>query len=388
MTAHITKNRLRGPCPVVSPDPKLVRFHHRMPAYASTLLFNAPTLAKRLGVGKVLIKAETQRMGLPSFKILGASWATYQALCAHLGSEPEPWNNINELAANLDHLRPFNLAAATDGNHGRAVAFMARLLGFGCHIFVPEGMVQSRIEAIRREGASVTIVNGTYDDAVRQSAAMASQNCLVVSDTSWEGYEATPSRVIEGYSTIFREVDDALDASAMARPDMVVIPVGVGAFMAAAVAHYRGADKRNTLIVGVEPSDANCVQASAEAGQITEVPGPHRSIMVGLNCGTPSLIAWPVVSTGVDWFAAIDDDAARTAMRELASIGIVAGETGSAALGGLEALLASKEWSAEGRDVSDATVLIVVSEGATDPDAYAAITGSPPEAIGRVMTAA
>ncbi len=387
MTARISKNPLRGPYPVVSPDPKLAGYHHRMPAYAPTLLFNAPTLAARLGVGKLLIKAETQRMGLPSFKILGASWATYQALCAHLGSEPEPWNNINELAANLNHLRPFNLAAATDGNHGRAVAFMARLLGFGCHIFVPAGMVQSRIEAIRREGATVTIVDGTYDDAVRQSAAMASKNCLVVSDTSWEGYEETPSRVIEGYSTIFREVDDALDTSGMERPDMVVIPMGVGAFMAAAVAHYRGATKRNTLIVGVEPIDANCIQISAEAGHITEVPGPHNSIMVGLNCGTPSLIAWPLVSTGVDWFTAVDDEVARNAMRELASIGIVAGETGAAALGGLKALLTSKEWLAEGRDTRAATVLLVVTEGATDPDAYAAITGSPPEAIGRVMTA-
>lgn len=387
MTARITKNPLRGPCPVSPPDPKLAAFHHRMPAYASTLLFDAPTLADRLGVGRVVIKAETQRMGLPSFKILGASWATYQALCAHLGSEPEPWNNINELAANLDHLRPFDLAAATDGNHGRAVAFMARLLGFGCHIFVPVGMVQSRIEAIQREGATVTIVDGTYDDAVRQSAAMASEHCLVVSDTSWEGYEDTPSRVIEGYSTIFREVDDALDASGMDRPDIVVIPVGVGAFMAAAVAHYRVDDERDTLIVGVEPLDANCVQESAEAGHITEVPGPHESIMVGLNCGTPSLIAWPLVSTGVDWFTAVDDGVARVAMRDLASIGIVAGETGAAALGGLEALLVSDEWAADGGDASSATVLIVVTEGATDPDAYESITGSPPESIGRVMTA-
>ena len=386
MTARITKNRLRSPLLGGAPDPSLAAFHHRMPAYAPTLLFNAPTLAERLGLGRLVIKAETQRMGLPSFKILGASWATYRALSEHLGSEPEPWHNINELAANLAHLRPFDLAAATDGNHGRAVAFMARLLGFGCHIFVPAGMVQSRIEAIRREGASVTIVDGSYDDAVTQSAAMASDRCLVVSDTSWEGYEDTPSRVIEGYGTIFREIDDALDASGMERPDAAVLPMGVGAFMAAGVAHYRR-DERNPLIVGVEPRDANCIQVSAEAGDITAVPGPHKSIMVGLNCGTPSLIAWPLVSKGVDWFTAVDDEAARTAMRDLASIGIVAGETGAASLAGLEALLASDEWSAEGRDLSAATVLIVVTEGATDPDAYEAITGRPPEAIGRVMTA-
>ena len=232
----------------------------------------------------------------------------------------------------------------------------------------------------------MTIVDGSYDDAVTQSAAMASDRCLVVSDTSWEGYEDTPSRVIEGYGTIFREIDDALDASGMERPDAAVLPMGVGAFMAAGVAHYRR-DERNPLIVGVEPLDANCIQVSAEAGDITAVPGPHKSIMVGLNCGTPSLIAWPLVSKGVDWFTAVDDEAARTAMRDLASIGIVAGETGAVSLAGLEALLASDECSAEGRDLSAATVLIVVTEGATDPDAYEAITGRPPEAIGRVMTA-
>ena len=386
MSARITKNPLRGPVPPVPADPRVAEFHHRMPAYAPTQLFDAPALAERFGVGKLVIKAETQRMGLPSFKILGASWATYRALCEHIGSEPEPWHNITELATNVAHLRPFELAAATDGNHGRAVAFMARQLGFGCHIFVPAGMVPSRIEAIRSEGASVTVVDGTYDDAVAQSATMASDRCLVVSDTSWEGYEDTPNRVIDGYSTIFREVDEALDASAMERPDIVVIPVGVGAFMAAAVAHYRR-DERNPLIVGVEPLDANCVQESAEAGHITEVLGPHESIMVGLNCGILSLIAWPVVSTGVDWFTAVDDEAARLAMRELASIGIVAGETGAAALAGLDALIASDEWSADGRDLSAATALIVVSEGATDPIAYEEITGSPPEAIGRVITA-
>lgn len=391
MTARITKNPMRSHLAPDLPDPRVAAFHRRMPAYAPTLFFDVPSLADRLGVGRLLVKAETQRMGLPSFKILGASWATYTALCDHLGGEPEPWRNTSELAANVGHLRPFALAAATDGNHGRAVAFMARLLGFDCHIFVPAGMAPSRIEAIRGEGASVTVVDGTYDDAVARSAEMASDRCLVVSDTSWEGYEDTPRRVVEGYSTIFREVDDALDASAIPRPDIVSIPVGVGAFMAAAVAHYRRGDQsieRIPVIVGVEPLDANCVQQSADAGHLVVVPGPHESIMVGLNCGTPSPIAWPLVSGGVDFFSAVDDEAARIAMRELAAVGVVAGETGAAALAGLEALLAGTEWAAEGRDAATATVLIVVSEGATDPEAYEKITGKPPEAIGRVITLA
>jgi diaminopropionate ammonia-lyase len=381
----ITPNPLRGAVEVDPIDPAVTAFHARMPAYSPTMLFDVPELAEQLGVGRLLIKAETRRMGLPSFKILGASWATYRAICEHIGYQPEPWRNINELAANLEHLRPFALATATDGNHGRAVAFMARLLGFDCHVFVPKGMVEARIQAIRSEGAVVTVVDGTYDEAVARSAKEASARCLVVSDTSWEGYEDTPARVIEGYSTIFHEIDEAIDASGLERPDVVVIPMGVGAFMAAGVSHYR-AQGADTTIVGVEPIDANCVQASATAGHITIVPGPHDSIMVGLNCGTPSLTAWPRLSRGIDWFVSIDDDAACQAMRDLAAVGIVAGETGAAGLAGFEALITDDRFRS-GIDTQDATVLVVVTEGATDPEHYEQVVGRGHETIGRVLTA-
>jgi diaminopropionate ammonia-lyase len=387
-TASITRNPLRAAVDVAPIDPKVTSFHARMPAYSPTMLFDVPELADQLGVGRLLVKAETRRMGLPSFKILGASWATYRALCEHLGYEPEPWRNINELAANLEHLKPFKLATATDGNHGRAVAFMARLLGFSCHVFVPRGMVEARIQAIRSEGALVTVVDGTYDEAVARSADEASDRCLVVSDTSWEGYETTPARVIEGYSTIFHEIDDAIDASGLQRPDVVVIPMGVGAFMAAGVSHYRSADTGSggAVIVGVEPLDANCVQASAMAGQITQVPGPHHSIMVGLNCGMPSLTAWPRLSKGIDWFASVEDEAACQAMRDLAAVGIVAGETGAAGLAGFEALIRDPEFRAS-IDLAATTVLVVVTEGATDPEHYEHVVGRGHETIGRVITA-
>ena len=384
-TAAITRNPLRAGIEVAPIDPKVTAFHARMPAYSPTMLFDVPELAAQLEVGRLLVKAETRRMGLPSFKILGASWATYRAICEHIGYEPEPWRNINELAANLAHLKPFQLATATDGNHGRAVAFMARLLGFSCHVFVPRGMVEARIQAIRSEGALVTVVDGTYDEAVARSAQEASDRCLIVSDTSWEGYETTPARVIEGYSTIFHEIDDAIDASALQRPDVVVIPMGVGAFMAAGVSHYR-ANGGEAVIVGVEPLDANCVQASAMAGEITSVPGPHRSIMVGLNCGMPSLTAWPRLSKGIDWFASVDDEAACQAIRDLAAVGIVAGETGAAGLAGLEALIGDDGFRA-GVDLADATVLVVVTEGATDPEHYEHVVGRGHETIGRVITA-
>jgi diaminopropionate ammonia-lyase len=357
-----------------------------MPAYSPTLLLDAPEFAERLGVGRVVVKAETRRMGLPSFKILGASWATYKAICEHIGHEPEPWSNINELARNLAHLRPFKLATATDGNHGRAVSFMARLLGFECDVFVPAGMVRARIEAMEREGATVTVVDGDYDDAVARAAEEAGAGCLIVSDTSWPGYETTPAQVVEGYSTIFAEVDSALDASGLDRPDVVVVPMGVGAFMAAAVTHYRS-DEHRPVIIGVEPLDANCVQASVLAGELSHVPGPHRSIMVGLNCGLPSLTAWPRLASGIDWLVSVDDDAARLAMRELADAAVASGETGAAALAGLDAILADEGARGELGDLSGSTILIVVTEGATDPDNFEAIVGRSPETVGRVLTA-
>jgi diaminopropionate ammonia-lyase len=162
--------------------------------------------------------------------------------------------------------------------------------------------------------------------------------------------------------------------------------MGVGAFMAAAVTHYRSGEQR-PVIVGVEPLDANCVQASALAGEIAHVPGPHRSIMVGLNCGRPSLTAWPRLASGIDWLVSVDDDAARRAMCDLADAAVAAGETGAAALAGLVELLGDADARAELGDLTRSTVLLVVTEGATDPDNFEAIVGRSPETVGRVLTA-
>jgi diaminopropionate ammonia-lyase len=242
---------------------------------------------------------------------------------------------------------------------------MARLLGYGSHILVPAGTADARIDAIASEGARVTVVNGTYDDAVRAAAELASERVLVVSDTSWEGYTEVPRTVIEGYSTIFAELDAQLEDT----PQLVIVPMGVGALAAAAVEHYAP----TATVVVVEPLSAACGFASAAAGHPVVVPGPHESIMVGLNCGTVSPIAWPVLLRGVDVFVAVDDSAAERAMRDLAAVGIVAGETGGAALAGLRALVASDAAGTGGR-----RALVLCTEGATDPAAYLRIVGREP----------
>ncbi|HTK14984.1 MAG TPA: diaminopropionate ammonia-lyase [Acidimicrobiia bacterium] len=336
-------------------------FHQRLPGYAPTRVVDAPGLAAELGLASLAVKDEAGRLGMPAFKILGASWAVYRLLVSLLGTEPE-WSDLTELRAAVAPLGSLELVAATDGNHGRAVAHMARLLGYESHILVPAGTARARIDGIASEGARVTVFDGTYDDAVAASAALATDRALVVSDTSWDGYTEVPRTVIEGYGTIFSELDDQL----VPTPDVVVVPMGVGALAAAAVAHYAS----SATIVAVEPLSAACGLQSAAAGHPVFVPGPHDSIMAGLNCGNVSPIAWPAVSRGVDVFVAVDDAGAEQAMRDLANLGVVAGETGAAALAGLQVV--TEAMSAELRD---GNALVLCTEGATDPDAYRRIVG-------------
>lgn len=328
-------------------------------------MVEAPSLARRLDVGTVWVKDESSRLDLPSFKILGASWAAYRTVLERLGGDVGPWSEVAELGERLAPLRPLTLAAATDGNHGRAVARIAALLGLGARIFVPAGTARARIEAIEGEGAEVEVVPGSYDDAVRRAAEQASPECAVVADT---GEDGPPRWVIEGYATIFRELEDQLSEP----PDLVAVQMGVGALAAAAVRYVRGGwvDAR---IVGVEPEEAACVMASIRAGRVVSLTGEQHSIMAGLNCGTPSPVAWPVVSAGIDLFVAVPDDRAREAVREMAAAGLVSGESGAAGLAGLlEALTGSD--AATARDLlgvdGSTRALILSTEGATDPEAY------------------
>ena len=301
-------NPLRDPELEAGDDDAPLRFHRALPGYAPSALIDAPELAAEWGVGQVRLKFERERFGLPSFKFLGASWAARRLL----GDPP--------------HDPELELIAATDGNHGRAVARVARLAGLGALILVPAGTATARIDAIADEGAEVEVVDGSYDDAVRRSEALAGPRRLLLSDTSWPGYEEVPSWVIEGYATIFREVDEQMVGAAA---DAVVVPIGVGALAAAAVRHLAG----RARLAGVEPASAACTLESARAGQITEVPGPHPSIMAGLNAGLPSLVAWPLVSAGFDLFCAIEDQVAVEGMRRLAALGLEAGECSGGALG-------------------------------------------------------
>ena len=256
-----------------SPLSEPLAFHQRLPGYAATPLIDVPNLAREFGIGQILIKDESHRLGLPAFKILGASWAVYRALETRLGQSLEPWRTIDELTEKLAPLRPLTLTTATDGNHGRAVARVAALFGFEARIYVPSGTVSARIDAIAGEGARVEVVNGTYDDAVARAAEDASSSCVVVSDTSWPGYEEIPRWVAEGYSTIMSEIDDELAKRSETNPDLIAIQFGVGALAAAVVRHYRQTRIRQTA----ENSERRAAPRGLHAGLDGSRRNRHRA---------------------------------------------------------------------------------------------------------------
>jgi len=362
------------PLPVGEPNRAPRDFHRRLPGYAITPLVSVPELAAKVGVGQVWVKDESNRLGLSSFKILGAWWATYQTLLRLFGQHLEPWSSLKELSKKLEPLRPLKLIAATDGNHGRAVAHIAALLGFASRIFVPSNTSRARIDAMASEGAEVVMVDGSYEAALSQAVKEQSPRCLLVQDVAWPGYEDIPRWVVEGYSTIYWEIDETLAAQGEPGPDLIVAQIGGGSFAASVVRHYRReAIKLPPRIVGIEPACAASTLSSMEAGHLVNIPGPHNSIMSGLNCGTVSLIAWPILKAGMDCFVAIGDDRVGEAMRFLAKAGLIAGETGAAGAACLLELLTGPqaEDARQRLRIDQLTrVLLISTEGATDPEAF------------------
>lgn len=327
---------------VAPPGPDARAFHRTLPGYAPTPLVDAPALAAELGVGAVLVKDESSRLGLPAFKVLGASWAARRVLDESPGA---------------------TLVTATDGNHGRAVARMATRSGTNAVVFVPAVMSPATAALIEGEGAEVRWVDGDYDDAVRAAAEFAADDdgVRLVQDTAWPGYERVPGWIVEGYDTLLVEIDEHLGRA----PDLVVVPVGVGSLAQAVVAHYRRDGTRGTRILAVEPDTAATLVASLERGEPTTVD-TAATVMAGLDCGTVSSLAWPVLRDGLDAAVTVSDADARRASSDLASAGVSSGASGAATLAGLRAARADAVlW--RDLDLSDDAVVVLLStEGAPD----------------------
>ncbi|TCR65014.1 diaminopropionate ammonia-lyase [Bosea sp. BK604] len=327
--------------------------------YAPTPLRDLPAIAETLGIAQVLYKDEGKRFGLKSFKALGGAYAV-DRLVAQTGK------------AGL------TVACATDGNHGRSVAWGAQRAGIEAVIYVHETVSAGRAEAIRGFGATVVREGRTYDDSVRAcTEAAAANGWQIVSDTSWPGYEDVPKDVMQGYALLAMEAEEQ-----GARPSHVFVQGGVGGLAAGVLSHAwekHGAER--PILVVVEPENAACLLASARAGILTAVGGDLDTIMAGLACGEPSILAWRLLEQGADAFMTIADTAAGDAMRLLATRGVVGGESGVAGLAGLIKAARDPALRAALGLGSSSRVLCYGTEGATDPDVYRSIVGRSAEEV-------
>lgn len=313
-------------------------FHAGLPGYARTPLVELPELATELSVGRAFVKDESCRLGLPAFKVLGAWWAIAGVLAARAGSTEAVTLSALQAAAAC---HPVVLVTATDGNHGRAVARIASVLGLRAHVFVPQAVPVAAAAAIEAEGAQVSAVTGSYDQAVEAAArvAAARPDAELVQDTAWPGYEQIPARIVEGYATLLREVVAQLVDVGGGGPDLLVVPVGVGSLAQAVVTHCRSrASESRCAVLGVEPESAAGVLASLRAGTLRPV-ATAGTIMAGLDCGTPSALAWPYLRDGLDAAVAVPDAAAARAVADLGQLGVSSGPSGAAALAGARAAL-------------------------------------------------
>jgi diaminopropionate ammonia-lyase len=342
------------------------------PGYAETVLHHLPAIAAEAGVAAVRLKDESTRFGLGSFKALGGAYAVAQALGVELarrGVAPQVTSADLVAGTYLDSTRDITVTCATDGNHGRSVAWGAQRFGCRCVIYVHSTVSQGRVDAIARYGAEVRRVPGTYDDAVRQAARDAEENrWFVISDTSYEGYTTVPVDVMQGYRLM---AEEALAQWQGPPPTHCFMQGGVGGAAAAVSVQLRATISPRPVFVVAEPDKAACLLASAEAGQPVAIPGDLDTLMAGLACGEPSLLAWQELSRATDVFMAVPDEAAIDCMRLLARQGIVAGESGVA---GLAAMLLAAADPATRATLSlgpDSRVLLFSTEGATDPELYA-----------------
>jgi diaminopropionate ammonia-lyase len=329
-------NEAVRPEAVAAPVADAAAFHASLPGYRPTPVHELASIADELGLAAVSVKDESDRLGLPAFKVLGASWAVERLLAA----------------------RPaiHTLVAASAGNHGRAVAHVAALRGLHCRVFLPARAAEPRRDAIAREGAEVVIVDGTYEDAV--AAASLAGTAEGVAEIADVGTSETARWVIDGYATLFAELGD------QGTFDVLLVPIGVGSLGAAAA---RFAAHAGITLIGVEPVTAACLTASLAVGAPASVPTPGTT-MAGLDCAEVSTTAWPTLRDGVHGTVTVTDAEVADAVRDLRTAGLAIGESGAAPLAALRALVTDTECDAL-RVASglgaDSRVLLVATEGST-----------------------
>ncbi|MFG6095187.1 diaminopropionate ammonia-lyase [Leptothoe sp. ISB3NOV94-8A] len=352
------------------------KFHSSLPNYTPTPLVRLSKLASRLGISEILVKDESHRFDLNAFKVLGASYgiAKYLGKRLKLNKDELTFSHIVAEKSKYEHI---TFVTATDGNHGRAVAWSANLLGCKSVVYLPKGASQARLDAIRKYGADASITTMNYDDTVLHAAQKAqAEGWILLQDTSWEGYEAVPTHIMQGYSTLITEY-------CQQQPDIwpthVFVQAGVGSLAAGILARLCGlSDRPMPKFVVVEPQGAPCLFASKTHNKLFRVQGDLPTIMAGLACGEPSHLGWPLLKSATSGFLMCSDDVARRGMKVLGNPlagdqRIISGESGAVTLGALFEILSNTDFLdiKQALNVTSASkVLLFSTEGDTDPEVY------------------
>ncbi|MEA1972952.1 MAG: diaminopropionate ammonia-lyase [Candidatus Cloacimonadota bacterium] len=354
-------------------------FHDSIPDFEVTPLKSLRGMANYANLGGIWVKDESNRLNLNSFKVLGGSYAIYRFLKNKLGSDKEFSYEKFVSPEMKEKFGEITFATATDGNHGRGVAWAANKLGHKSVIYVHANTSQPRIDAIRSYGATVKVVEGNYDDAVNQVSEDAKTNgWQIISDTSWPGYQEIPTWIMQGYTTIVSEIQEQFSAQGILWPTHIFIQAGVGALAASILGHYHTLlGKKSPISVVVEPDKAACIYSSIKAndGKPHNFPGDLDTIMAGLACGDPSPIAWNVLTEATDFFISVPDYIAAEGMRMYAvplkdDPFVVSGESGAVTLSTLVSIMLLpelKELKEKLHLDKNSKVLLINSEGNTDP---------------------
>ena len=359
---------------------KILNYHKSFPAYTKTPLAKLSNLAKELGVSSIYVKDESYRFGLNAFKVLGGSYSMGKVIAGKLGLSDEELTYDKLTSKEVkEKLGDVTFVTATDGNHGRGVAWTARELGQKSVVYMPKGSAIERLNNIKAEGADASITDMNYDEAVRLANKMGEEKgWIMVQDTAWEGYEEIPRWIMQGYATMAYEAIEQLDGEV---PTHVFLQAGVGSLaggVAGLIANYYK-DKKPTIVV-VEPNAADCIYktAAAKDGKLHFVTGDMNTIMAGLACGEPNRIGWEVLTETAEFAVSCPDWVAAEGMRVLGNgikddPKVVSGESGACTIGFVNAILTRtelKEFKEKLGIDENSKILCFSTEGDTDKKNY------------------
>ncbi len=362
---------------------KALRFHKSIPSYRVTSLTALKDAARQNGIKSIYVKDESSRFGLKAFKGLGGSYCMFRILCEKLGLDESSSDYTTFLREEIRKAcSQIEFVTATDGNHGKGVSWAAKLFGCKAHVFMPKGTVEARRKAIEEAGsAEAEITDWNYDRTVQHAAEIAEKNgWILIQDTAWDGYETYPKWVIDGYLTVAAETITQMNGDL---PTHIFLQAGVGAMAGGIEAFFMNmADYRPPLVTIVEPEEAACIYQSVLTGdgEMHPLAGDPVTIMAGLNCGTPCKVVWPVLRDCSACFCACKDSVTEQGMKAYAKPtgsdpAVVSGESGAVTYGLLLSVLQSDELRKLFRIDENSVILLISTEGDTDPDGYRRVVG-------------